>query len=131
RGVKVPGYTPSGLLLGYNPRAGPTDDITAHILMDGIDSNAYGIHFARTEERREQGQERMVALAERKAEKEVEKDMQGIELEDGDLVLLRKFEVVKHHGRKLDALWEGPYRLVEMAYHRKSGRLQDLTMGEI
>ena len=61
RGIKVHGFTPSELLLGYNPRSGPKDDITAHILLDGIDSNAYGVHIARLDENRQQGQEQMVA----------------------------------------------------------------------
>ena len=50
RGIKVHGYTPSELLLGYNPRSGPTDNISAHILEDAIDENTYGIHLARADE---------------------------------------------------------------------------------
>jgi len=131
RGVKVHGYTPSELLLGYNPRAGPNDDITAHILNDAIDQNAYDIHLARTEERRELGQERMVAAAEWQEEKEGEIRRKGEELQEGDLVLLRRFDVARHHGMKLESQWEGPYKLVDLAYHRNSGRLQDLTTHEI
>ena len=41
----------------------------------------------------------------------------GVELREGDLVLLCRFEVVKHHGLKLEALWEGPYQLVDVSYH--------------
>ena len=32
---------------------------------------------------------------------------------------------------KLESQWEGPYRLVDIAFHNNSGRLQDLTTGEI
>ena len=42
-------------------------------------------------------------------------------------MLLKKFR----KGSKLEPLWEGPYRLVDLAYHSKSGRLQDITTGEI
>ena len=119
------------MLLGYNPRSGPKDDITAHILVDAIDANAYGIHLARTDENRQQGQANIVAAAEWQAEKEQRKSMKGVSLEEGDLVLLRRFDVAKSHGMKLETRWEGPYRLVEMAYHKKSGRLQDITTGEI
>ena len=52
-------------------------------------------------------------------------------LVEGDLVLLRRFDVARSHGMKLETRWEGPFRLVEMAYHQKSGRLQDITTGEI
>ena len=54
-GIKVHRFTPSELLFGYNPRSGPKDDITEHILLDGIDSNAYGVHLARLKENRQQG----------------------------------------------------------------------------
>lgn len=131
RGVKVHGYTPSELLLGYNPRSGPNDDITAHILNDALDANAYGIHLARREERREQGQIHMVAAADWREEREAEKDWKGEELRDGDLVLLRRFDIARHHGMKLEKQWEGPYKLTDMAYHMNSGRLRDIMTGEI
>ena len=61
RGIKVHGFTPSELLLGDNPRSGPKEDITAHTLLDGIDSNEYSVHLGRLDENRQQGQEQMVA----------------------------------------------------------------------
>ena len=57
--------------------------------------------------------------------------MVGVELREGDLVLLRRFQVTKHHGLKLESQREGPYRLVEMSYHQRSGRLQDLETGDM
>ena len=131
RAVKVHGFTPAELLLGYNPRSGPADDIGTFILNDAIDKDAYGIHLTRTEERRQQGQENTVAAAERLMEQEKARDHLGVRLMDGDLVLLRRFEVAKHHGMKLESQWEGRYRLVDIAFHNNSGRLQDLNTGEI
>ena len=52
-------------------------------------------------------------------------------LEEGDLVLLRRFDVEKHHGMKLESQWEGPYRLSDLAYHGKSGRLRDMHTGDL
>ena len=124
RAVKVHGFTPAELLLGYNPRSGPADDISTFILNDAIDKDAYGIHLTRMEERRQQGQENTVAAAEKLMEREKERDHLGVRLMDGDLVLLRRFEVAKHHGMKLENQWEGPYRLVDIAFHNNSGRLQ-------
>ena len=83
------------------------------------------------DENREIARERIVAVAQRKEAKELEREMVGVELREGDLVLLRRFNVVKHHGLKLESQCEGPYRLVEMSYHQRSGRLQDLEMGDI
>ena len=44
---------------------------------------------------------------------------------------MRKFEVTKHLGRKLDSQWEGPFRFVDISRHQRSERLQDLITGEI
>ena len=57
--------------------------------------------------------------------------MTGVELQEGDLVLFCRFEVAKSHGLKLESQWEGPYRLVQLSHHRRSGRLQDIETGEI
>ena len=32
---------------------------------------------------------------------------------------------------KLEPQWEGPYRLVHMAWHGRSGRLQDIQTGDL
>jgi hypothetical protein len=62
-----------------------------------------------------------------------EEEPRGIwdKLQEGDLVLLRRFEIDRHKGRKLEAQWEGPYRLTDLSWHGRSGRLQDLNSGEI
>jgi len=52
-------------------------------------------------------------------------------MENNNLVLLRRFEVDRHQGRKLDAQWEGPYVLTDLPWHGRSGRLQDIQTGEI
>ena len=63
RGVKVHGYSPSELLLGYNPRHEPSDDISAHIVLDSLDKMAHGLRIAQLDEDRELARERMVAVA--------------------------------------------------------------------
>ena len=70
-------------------------------------------------------------MAQEREKREQEKDMTGVELKEGDLALLQRFNVIKHHGLKLESQWEGPYRLVEMSYQKRSGRLQDLETGNI
>ena len=131
RGVQVHGFTPSKLLLGYNPRAGPLDDISAHIILDQLDGAAHGMRLAQLDENRGQAGERIVAWTEAKKLKEAEREMTGVELQEADLVLLRRFAVAKSLGLKLESQWEGPYRLVQLSHHRRSGRLQDIKTGEI
>ena len=52
-------------------------------------------------------------------------------LQEGDLVLLRRFEVDKHKGRKLEAQWEGPYLLADLSWHGRMGRLIDIQSGKV
>jgi len=49
---------------------------------------------------------------------------------EGDLVLLRRFLLDQRKGSKLEARWEGPYVISDLAKHGKSGRLRDLNTGE-
>ena len=53
------------------------------------------------------------------------------EPKEGDLVLLRRFATDQYHGRKLERRWEGPYRLADVAFHGRSGRLLDLYSGKV
>ena len=72
-----------------------------------------------------------MAAAEWQAEREERKNRKGVALQEGDLVLLKRFDVAKNLGMKLETRWEGPYLLTELAYHGKSGRLRDLITGEL
>ena len=53
------------------------------------------------------------------------------EPKDGDLVLLRRFSAEKYHARKREPQWEGPYRLADVAYHGRSGRLIDIHTNKV
>jgi hypothetical protein len=92
--------------------------------LEGLEGGGYGLRLAILDEKRERAGERLTRTADA-----VEEASEGAwtALHEGDLVLLRKFR----KGSKLEPLWEGPYRLVDLAYHSKSGRLQDITTGEI
>ena len=46
-------------------------------------------------------------------------------------MLLRRFLLDQRKGSKLEARWEGPYILSDLAKHGKSGRLRDLNTGEV
>ena len=54
-----------------------------------------------------------------------------MEPKEGDLVLLRRFSTDQYHGRKLEPRWEGPYRLADVAFHGRSGRVLDLHSGRV
>jgi hypothetical protein len=52
-------------------------------------------------------------------------------LKNGDLVLLRRFETDFNRSLKLEPRWEGPYNPGDISYHGKSGRLFDITAGQL
>jgi hypothetical protein len=52
-------------------------------------------------------------------------------LKNGGLVLLRRFETDVNRSLKLEPRWEGPYKLGDISYHGKSGRLFNITTGQL
>ena len=50
---------------------------------------------------------------------------------EGDLVLLRRAALDNRYDKKLEARWEGPFRLSNLANHGRSGRLYDLITGRL
>ena len=53
------------------------------------------------------------------------------EPKNGNLVLLRRFSAEKHHRQKLEPQWEGLYRLADVAYYGRSGRLLDIHTNKV
>lgn len=157
RVIRTHGYTPSQLLFGFNMRQAEMDatgrdvvisstledfqhviaareqiNIEAIKSVDDLDKVCsvetwmYAQRLSKLEEIREDVRTRMMR--------------KGIPVRpgrfwepptDGDLVLLRRFEVDKQHGRKFEPRWEGPYRLEDIAWHGRSGRLKDIRTGEV
>ena len=96
--------------------------------MDGLDRTAYRLRFSSIDEARGTAEVRTTQAADAI---EWNSDGKWEPLEAGDLVLLRWFDVEKKQGMKLEPQWEGPYRLVQMAWHGRSGRLQDIQTGDL
>ena len=46
-------------------------------------------------------------------------------------MLLRRAALDNRYDKKLEARWEGPFRLADIAHHGRSGRLYDLTTGQL
>jgi len=149
RTLRVHGYIPSELLFGFNPRDNilsksitPRDYIVTSVLAttfqddpqqfkfsdpDFIRTIDYNSRLARLDEQRTK------ALGQIASDADFRERTESLwePLDNGDLVLLRRFEVDRHKGRKLDARWEGPYVLTDLSWHKRSGRLQDIQTGEI
>ena len=50
---------------------------------------------------------------------------------EGDLILLRRTALNNRYDKKLEARWQGPFHLDDLAHHRRSGRLYDITTGAL
>jgi hypothetical protein len=128
RALRVHGFTPSELLLGYKPREPSGTTVEDLVIMDGLEKGLLSLRLTNGDETRSLAGIKTTAMADKL---ELQDGGDWSALQEGDLVLLRRFEVVKHHGLKLEPLWEGPYELCEMAYQSRSGRLRDITTQEI
>lgn len=143
RVMLVHGYTPSQLFMGFNARMTAWDstglDDTMRQLMSHrvvgaspvnlLEPTQYHYRLAQLEEMRELARER-VLLKQEAQENDCARSRHKPP-QQGDLVLLRRFIVDKERGWKLEARWEGPYRLSKIAKEGVSGYLQDLTSGRI
>ena len=128
RALCVHGFTPAELLFGFNQRDDTRGTLQELFTMDGLDRTAYGLRFSSIDEARGTAEVRTTQTADA-----IKQNSYGKwePLEEGDLVLLRRFDMEKHHGMKLEPQWEGPYRLVQMAWHGRSGRLPDIQTGDL
>lgn len=144
RVLKVHGYTPSQLFMGFNARQDAYDEVLMDEAMKDILEVCIadgGFDDVNLEERQRSG--RMAQLAEMR-EQAREKVLQNQDEQIlgyvrhryaspqvGDLVLLRRFVIDKEKGRKLEPRWEGPYLLKKEAKPGISGYLQDLKTERI
>ena len=71
--------------------------------MDGLDRTAYGLRFSSIDEARGTAEVKTTQAADA-----IERNSDGKwePLEEGDLVLLRRFDVEKHCKGKSESLWE-------------------------
>ena len=128
RVLRIHGKSPAELLFGFTPRHHGDQSLDDAVNLEGIDQAAYGLRLADLDEARDIAGGVFTAAADAREQKS---EALWTSLKEGDLVLVRNFEVTKNLGRKLDAQWEGPFRLVDVSRHQKSGRLQDLVTGAI
>jgi hypothetical protein len=126
--VRIHGYTPAELIFGFTPRGIKHTELSDMVIMDGMDETAYRLRLMELDEFRDDAGQRMTQNADL-----IEKSSKGAwtQLEENDLVLVRRFRSLQSLGNKLEAHWEGPFGLTDISYHHKSGRLRDIGTGEI
>ena len=129
REVRVHGYTPAELLLGYNPvRHHHEFTVQDHQATQDLqdrhqswdhreDADFLGpqqeVHLAGRDERMEDTrQQYLTHFAEQQGRRG-----RFPAPREGDLVLLRRAALDNHYDKKLEARWEGPFRLGNVAHH--------------
>ena len=139
------GYTPSQLLLGFNPTRQIAWDLNpeTEARLEELESFVQAItndnhplvpdlelRVATLDEIHQLALDRLFQVNKSFIRREVRKK-RWKEPKEGDLVLLRRFATDQYHGRKLEPRWEGPYRLADVAFHGRIGRLLDLYSGKV
>lgn len=138
RVLKVHGYTPSQLFLGFNVHMHALDVTLVEELrreqmrrsppdLGDIGTQEWDLRLACIEEIRELTRER-VLLDQEEAELRAAIP-RYLAPQQGDLVLRRRFQVDKSLGMKLHTKWDGPFRLSRIAKQGVSGDLEDLKTG--
>jgi hypothetical protein len=143
REVRVHGYSPAELLLGYNPNIHHheftvRDRQAARDLQERQDAwnhqdgsefleSQREVHLAGRDEVLESTRQRYLT----RFVSQQAKAGRFPPPKKGDLVLLRRAALDNRYDKKLEARWEGPFRLGNLAHHGRSGRLYDLITGQL
>lgn len=142
--LRIHGYTPSQLFMGFNARMDAFDgsvidnamrEILSHYLSANddlskpLEQQQYDLRMAQIAEMRELTRERVLQYQEE--QEATYSKARYAQPQLGDLVLLRRFIVDKERGRKLEPRWEGPYLLSRIAKEGVSGYLQDMKTGKV
>ena len=128
RVLRIHCQPPAQLLFGFTPRNHVDQSLDDVVNLEGINQAAHGLRLTELDEARDIAGGVFTAAADSREQKS---EALWTPLKGGDPVLVRNFKVTKNLGQKLNAQWEGPFRLVDVLRHQKSGRLQDLVTGEI
>ena len=141
REVRVHGYSPAELLFGYNPvihhhNFTVRDRQVAHDLhkrqqiwedSDNDRNVQLDNHLVTRDEALELTRQRYLSRFVVQRGKEgrfpIPKEV--------NLVLLRRAAIDNRYDKKLEAHWEGPFRLSNLAHHGRSRHLYDLTTGKL
>ena len=150
--LKVHGYTPAQLFLGFNVRLHPLDETVAERMrkqhcvemfqsyngdnprqIEGGDEDALiqierDLRLAQIEEVRELTRERILRDQERIEDIKIPRYQNP---QVGDLMLRRRVQVDKSLGMKLHSKWNRPYRLCRISTSGVSGDLEDLKTGKV
>ncbi|KAI9884385.1 MAG: Platinum sensitivity protein [Watsoniomyces obsoletus] len=133
RNLRIHGFTPAQLLLGYDPNYLPTvqsgDEQLRQVAVAAeveklaigernIEEENYWRRLAQLDERRNNAIDARITDAAKRRQEDSWKAPKK-----GDLVLPRRLELDTQRGRKLEPRWEGPYVLSHINYHGRSGVL--------
>ena len=133
RCIRVHGYTPAEILLGFNPTITWTTELDmgdwakSHLLQDGeVVEPSYDNITDNIDIREERGSQAISRLAQSQDKIQPVKTSGYRKPKVGDLVLLRDFQLAKDKGRKLDPRWSTPRLLVKISKSGVSAHVRQL-----
>ncbi len=127
--VRVHGYSPAELLLGYNPRLLHVSQFAPNARKEWLAAQVplkpqvYAIHTWTVDEKRERATELRTMEQARWVH---QKAFSRLPPEPGNMVLIRDHQRDKTHGRKLDTRWLGPRLLVGLTPNGVSGYVREV-----
>ncbi|KAF8442615.1 hypothetical protein BGX38DRAFT_1272216 [Terfezia claveryi] len=142
--VQVHGYTPSEILLDYNARISwpplRMREGRVQVVAEEIGEKVFDMHIVEKwniEEilatRDYRGDDMiMKRIAEQdKAAAVHDSKLKWMTSKEGDLVMVRRHEVDKHKGLKLETRWDGPRLLVKLSKQENSAMVKELHGGKM
>ncbi|KAI5783844.1 hypothetical protein DFH27DRAFT_565630 [Peziza echinospora] len=132
------GYTPSQLFLGFEARFDNMDLTVRDVIIrdrllerveEGIDGMEFVGRMSEIEERRGEATEARLKEQDKWVERKEKREEREVKV--GDLVLLRKHELDKQKGRKLEPRWDGPFKVKRVTGKGMSAELEDLIAGKM
>ena len=146
RFIKVFGYSPAELMIGFNPRYEKggddfedilrSDSINAQvkdlIIKEGmtVEEANYESRLAKLDELRDRALSRRYEMAEKQAQ-DTEKPEPKVAVKEGTIVRLRRLGQENQKSHKLEPRNEGLYKVTKVAHHGQSAWIADLTSGKV
>lgn len=148
RYIKIFGFSPAEILLGFNPRYEKGSDEFEDILRSqavestidtlmskeqmSIEEANYESRLARIDEIRDRAMSRRLVLSESTISATRKREGNpDTRIKTGSLVRLRRTAQDNQHSHKLEPRWEGPYRVHKMAGHGQSAWIEELHSGKV
>ena len=147
RYIKMFGFSPAELLLGFNPRYAKGADEFEDVLRSQaigetidelmtkdsmtLEEAAYESRMAAMDEVRQRSLTKRYEMGEKLAEGTEKHPADDKVIKKGSLVILRRTQQDNQHSHKLEPRWEGPYKVQRLTEHGQAAWISELHSGNV